>query len=120
MADFSQNIKFSRNFFKGRIEINFSLKIWGNDWIITFYGGKRELGTVQLWSHDEKLQNILQYNPPEHEEYLIIKALLEKINEAPFNKALFYGGIHYENLLEEETGFIIKSAHEFGEWILSS
>ena len=48
MADFSQNIKFSRNFFNGRIEINFSLEIWENDWIIFFYGGRREIGTVQI------------------------------------------------------------------------
>lgn len=120
MADFSQNIKFSRNFFNGRIEINFSLEIWENDWIIFFYGGRREIGTVQIWEHKPELSAISQYNHPDKEEYMVIKELLEIIHDAPFGKILFYGGINYENLTEDESAFILKSAVEFGEWILSS
>ena len=120
MGDFSQNINISRNYFKGRIELNFCLNTWGDDWIISFYGGRRSIGTVQIWEHRPELSTISQHNPPENEEYHVIKSLLEVIHDAPFNKILFYGGIHFENLNSSETDFILESAADFGKWILSS
>jgi len=117
MADFPNNLIFSRSFSSGRMELTFTLKCWNSDWIIEFFGGERRLGTVQVWSCFSELKSDIQLNPPEYDDFLVIKTLLEKVHDLPFRRVLFYGGIHYKNRTESELEFILESASRFGEWI---